>query len=123
MPNMYARGILFGKMVLELGDTCTARNDKLGLYADLEFKTKVGPRAASPRLPTAGANDDHPRTQGYFSGTYNAIGGKVRHGASEIGTISGKWSHVMEFKPSKVRVPLPPILVPRILDLERSPRR
>ena len=42
MPNMYARGILFGKMVLELGDNCNARNDKLGMYADIEFKTKVG---------------------------------------------------------------------------------
>lgn len=38
---MYARGILFGKMVLELGDTCVAKNEKLGLYCDLEFKTKV----------------------------------------------------------------------------------
>jgi hypothetical protein len=42
MPNMYARGILFGKMVQELGDTCTAKNEKNGMYADLEFKTKVG---------------------------------------------------------------------------------
>ena len=41
MPNMYARGILFGKMVLELGDTCIAKNEKHGLYCDLEFKTKV----------------------------------------------------------------------------------
>jgi hypothetical protein len=41
MPNMYARGILFGKMVLELGDTCTAKNDVNGLSCDLEFKTKV----------------------------------------------------------------------------------
>jgi hypothetical protein len=41
MPNMYARGILFGKMVLELGDTCTAKNDVNGLFCDLEFKTKV----------------------------------------------------------------------------------
>ena len=41
MPNMYARGILFGKMVLELGDTCVARNEKQGLLCDLEFKTKV----------------------------------------------------------------------------------
>lgn len=41
MPNMYARGILFGKMVLELGDTCTAKNEKTGLSCDLEFKTKV----------------------------------------------------------------------------------
>ena len=41
MPNMYARGILFGKMVIELGDTCTARCEKLGMAADIEFKTKV----------------------------------------------------------------------------------
>ena len=41
MPNMYARGILFGKMILELGDTCMAKNEKNGLYCDLEFKTKV----------------------------------------------------------------------------------
>jgi len=41
MPNMYARGILFGKMVLELGDTCIAKNEKHGLYCDLDFKTKV----------------------------------------------------------------------------------
>lgn len=41
MPNMYARGILFGKMVLELGDTCTATNEKTGLSCDLEFKRKV----------------------------------------------------------------------------------
>jgi len=41
MPNMYARGILFGKMVIELGDTCTARCEKLGIAADIEFKTKV----------------------------------------------------------------------------------
>lgn len=41
MPNMYARGILFGKMVLELGDTCIAKNEKNGFQCDLEFKTKV----------------------------------------------------------------------------------
>ncbi|THH17191.1 hypothetical protein EW146_g3570 [Bondarzewia mesenterica] len=75
MPNMYARGILFGKMVLELGDTCVALNEKSGLACDLEFKTK-----------------------GFFSGTYNAIAGRVRKGNTDIGEVSGKWSHVMEFK-------------------------
>ena len=48
MPNMYARGILFGKMILELGDTCIAKNEKNGLYCDLEFKTKV--RLSKPSL-------------------------------------------------------------------------
>jgi len=76
MPNMYARGILFGKMVLELGDTCIAKNEKHGLYCDLEFKTK-----------------------GFFSGTYNALAGRVRKNASDIGEVSGRWSHIMDFKP------------------------
>jgi oxysterol-binding protein-related protein 8 len=81
MPNMYARGILWGKMVLELGDTCTARNDRLGLAADIQFKTK-----------------------GYFSGSYNSIAGKVRRTTThtDLGEISGKWSSVMEYKNAKV---------------------
>ena len=80
---MYARGILWGKMVLELGDSCTARNDRLGLAADIQFKTK-----------------------GYFSGTYNAIAGRIRRATnnSDLGEISGRWSSVMEYKPSKVRI-------------------
>ena len=84
MPNMYARGILFGKMVIELGDACTARNDAHDLHADIEFKTK-----------------------GFFSGTYNALSGRVKHGSTDLGEVSGKWSALMEFKPTKVR-PLPP---------------
>ncbi|KAF6766276.1 hypothetical protein DFP72DRAFT_866087 [Ephemerocybe angulata] len=78
MPNMYARGILFGKMVLELGDTCVAKNEKLGIYCDLEFKTK-----------------------GFFSGTYNAIYGRLRKNSTDIGEVTGRWSHTMEFKNSK----------------------
>lgn len=50
MPNMYARGILFGKMVLELGDTCIAKNEKHGMYCDLDFKTKVIGHLCSPHL-------------------------------------------------------------------------
>jgi oxysterol-binding protein-related protein 8 len=79
MPNMYARGILFGKMVLELGDTCIVRNDAQDFHADLEFKTK-----------------------GFFTGTYNSIAGRVKHGSTELGDITGKWSALMEFKPAKV---------------------
>ena len=72
MPNMYARGILWGKMVLELGDACTARNERNGFYADLTFKTK-----------------------GYFSGTYNAIAGRVRRTAgrpSSSGVPGVRWT-------------------------------
>lgn len=41
MPNMYARGILFGKMVLELGDSSVVTNEKNNLSCDVQFKTKV----------------------------------------------------------------------------------
>ncbi len=44
------------------------------------------------------------RAQGYFSGTYNAISGKIRRGNTETGEVSGKWSALMEYKSSKVRV-------------------
>jgi len=78
MPNMYARGILFGKMVLELGDICTAKNEKTSLSCDLEFKTK-----------------------GFFSGVYNALAGRVRRNNSDVGEISGRWDQVVEFKSAK----------------------
>ncbi|KIW09145.1 uncharacterized protein PV09_00081 [Verruconis gallopava] len=76
-PNMYARGILFGKMKYELGDHAYIRCPESGLMADIEFKTK-----------------------GYFGGTYNAIGGFI----SEIKTgkhlfeLSGHWNAEMYIK-------------------------
>lgn len=48
MPNMYARGIMFGKMVLELGDTSRVTNRANDIQSDVEFKVKV----CSRRLPT-----------------------------------------------------------------------
>jgi len=75
MPNMYARGILFGKMVLELGETCAAVNEKNGIVCDLDFKTK-----------------------GFFAGTYNVLCGQLKRKGANIGEVSGRWSHSMEFK-------------------------
>lgn len=72
-PNMYARGILFGKMKYELGDHSFVRCPELGLIADIEFKTK-----------------------GYFGGTYNAIGGIIKNEAGEVlFELSGMWSGEM----------------------------
>jgi len=73
MPNMYARGILFGKMVLELGDSSIVRNNQTGMSCDVEFKTK-----------------------GFFSGSYNSIAGKIKSPKGDVGDISGHWSDVME---------------------------
>ncbi|KZW02095.1 Oxysterol-binding protein [Exidia glandulosa HHB12029] len=77
MPNMYARGILWGRMVLELADQCVARNEKTGITCEMDFKAK-----------------------GFFSGTYNSMSGKVKHKGSEMGDISGKWSDKMYFTPA-----------------------
>jgi len=40
--------------------------------------------------------------QGFFSGTYNALSGRIRHHATEVGEVSGRWSHVMDFKNTTV---------------------
>jgi hypothetical protein len=40
--------------------------------------------------------------QGFFSGIYNALAGRVRHNQSDVGDISGRWDQVMEFKSAKV---------------------
>jgi len=74
MPNMYARGILFGQMTLELGDTSIVMSESTGISCTVDFKTK-----------------------GYFSGIYNAVSGKVKNGIEDVGEISGRWSHQMEF--------------------------
>lgn len=80
-PNMYARGILFGKMKYELGDHSFVRCPEMGLVADLEFKTK-----------------------GWVGGTYNAIGGTIRNEKTgeALYEFSGLWSDEMIIKNLKV---------------------
>ena len=80
-PNMYARGILFGKMKYELGDHSFVRCPELGLSADMEFKTK-----------------------GYFGGTYNAIGGTIKNDTTgeALFELSGMWSGEMFLKDLRV---------------------
>uniref|UniRef100_A0A1D1XEG0 Oxysterol-binding C23B6.01c n=1 Tax=Anthurium amnicola TaxID=1678845 RepID=A0A1D1XEG0_9ARAE len=77
MPNVYARGILFGRMVLELGDNSTVRCEKNDLICELEFRTK-----------------------GFFTGAYNSIYGKIKRESTgeSLYEITGKWSDVMYIK-------------------------
>ncbi|OQV05951.1 hypothetical protein CLAIMM_10601 [Cladophialophora immunda] len=79
-PNMYARGILFGKMKYELGDHSYVRCPENGLTADIEFKTK-----------------------GWVGGTYNAIGGSIRNERTGevLYELSGYWSGEMTIKDTK----------------------
>lgn len=74
-PNMYARGILIGKLKYELGDHSIVRCPQLDLIADIEFKTK-----------------------GFISGTYNAIQGEIKSISTGkvLYEISGKWNEVIE---------------------------
>jgi len=76
-PNIYVRGILFGKMKYELGDHSYVKCPESGLVADLEFKTK-----------------------GYFGGTYNAIGGYIKDTKIDknLFELSGLWNEEMWIK-------------------------
>ncbi|XBW37141.1 hypothetical protein QEN19_002719 [Hanseniaspora menglaensis] len=77
-PNIYARGILFGKMRIELGDhmIITGPNH----VADIDFKTK-----------------------GFVSGTYDVIEGTIKELKTNkiVYEISGKWNDVIYIKEAK----------------------
>lgn len=79
-PNVYCRGILFGKLKYELGDHMIVKCPKTGFEADIEFKVK-----------------------GMISGTYDAIDGKIYDLKTKevLHTISGKWNEVMYIKNGK----------------------
>lgn len=76
-PNVYCRGILFGKLRYELGDHMLIKCQKTGLEADIEFKTK-----------------------GFISGAYDVIEGTVRETSTSkvLYTLSGKWNGTMEIE-------------------------
>lgn len=80
-PNMYARGILFGKMKYELGDHAVVRCPETGLEASIDFKVK-----------------------GWMSGTYNAIGGHIKDTKTgkNLYELSGFWTGEMYIKDLKV---------------------
>jgi len=75
-PNMYARGILFGKMKLELGDHMIIKCPTTGYSVDIEFKTK-----------------------GFIGGSYDSIEGIVKNlKGSSLFEISGKWNEIIYIK-------------------------
>lgn len=76
-PNIYCRGIIVGKLKMELGDHMYLKCPQTGFEADIEFKTK-----------------------GFISGTYDAIEGIVKNSKTgeELFAISGKWNEVIHIK-------------------------
>ncbi|KAI9305864.1 hypothetical protein BJ944DRAFT_264502, partial [Cunninghamella echinulata] len=104
-PNVYARGILFGKMIMELGDHCTVKCVTSDLIAELEFKSK-----------------------GFFSGQYHSVVGKIKKGSSGevLYDISGTWTSEIFIKPAKGKVKEPLFIVkgsvihPKIVEPEAN---
>lgn len=76
-PNIYCRGILFGKLRYELGDHMLIKCEKLGLEADIEFKTK-----------------------GFISGDYDIVEGTIKETKSSevLFKIKGKWNGILEIE-------------------------
>ncbi|KAJ8664063.1 hypothetical protein O0I10_000341 [Lichtheimia ornata] len=83
MPNMYARGILFGTMTIELGDSSRVRCVTSDLVCDLEFKTK-----------------------GFFSGQWNSVVGKIKKESTQevLCEITGQWTNELHIKNNKTGV-------------------
>ncbi|RSH88673.1 hypothetical protein EHS25_002900 [Saitozyma podzolica] len=79
MPNTYARGILFGKLILELCDVSAIHNPQTEYHCDVDFKAK-----------------------GWISGGYHYIQGMVKGpGKSDLGEVSGRWNSVIEYADKK----------------------
>lgn len=74
MPNIYARGILFGRMFMELGDHASVTCPSSDMICEMEFKIK-----------------------GMFMGGYNHIAGKIKRVSSGevLYSIHGKWTDVI----------------------------
>ncbi|KAG2202045.1 hypothetical protein INT47_006237, partial [Mucor saturninus] len=71
MPNMYVKGILFGRMELELGGQCYVDCKETGFRCELEFKTK-----------------------GFFTGERDVVVGNVIDTTTGqiVCSVSGNWA-------------------------------
>jgi len=85
-PTVYARGILWGTLLMELGGEVTVKCERTGLEAIIEFKTK----------PWVGG--DYNRIEGKIM-QYEGQGKKMK--TSTLYVIRGKWDGVITIKGSK----------------------
>lgn len=93
-------------MVLELGDSCVVRCRTSDLVCELDFKTKVNTNRASDWRQFTEAI--HCYNQGFFSGQYNSVSGKVKKESTGevLYEISGQWSSEIYIKMAKVNTEL-----------------
>eukprot|EP00818_Percolomonas_sp_WS_P003847 CAMPEP_0117446594 /NCGR_PEP_ID=MMETSP0759-20121206/6427_1 /TAXON_ID=63605 /ORGANISM="Percolomonas cosmopolitus, Strain WS" /LENGTH=476 /DNA_ID=CAMNT_0005238877 /DNA_START=78 /DNA_END=1509 /DNA_ORIENTATION=+ len=67
-PTVYARGIIFGRLVMEIGGECTITCPQNGVSADISFKNKP-----------------------FIGGEYNCVSGKVYCDKKKVATFKGRW--------------------------------
>lgn len=84
-PTVYVRGIIFGRLLMELGGPVMIRCPSTNIHADIEFVVK-----------------------GYFTGTHNAVTGSIFAGNPKntkervvLYTLDGSWVEKMNIKGSK----------------------
>jgi hypothetical protein len=68
-PNVYARGIIFGKMLMEYGGKTSIACKQTKMTAEIEFKQKP-----------------------FFGGEYNLVAAKIKKAGKTVYTIHGKWN-------------------------------
>lgn len=98
-PTIYVRGILFGKLLMEIGGKVQIVCRSTGYHTDIDFNVK-----------------------GFFSGEYNSIKGGIYHQTKgyknpEV-VLTGKWSEVVSFK-STAAGPSAPMQV--LFDIRTTP--
>mmetsp|Transcript_24901 Transcript_24901/g.41004 ORF Transcript_24901/g.41004 Transcript_24901/m.41004 type:complete len:548 (-) Transcript_24901:759-2402(-) len=69
-PNYYARGLIIGRLLMEIGGSVTIRCRKTNLCCNLDFRTK-----------------------GFFTGEYNRVKGSIKdeESGNQLYTIEGYW--------------------------------
>ncbi|KAL0478147.1 hypothetical protein AKO1_013084 [Acrasis kona] len=77
--NIYARGVIFGKLIMEVGGKTSISCKKTGMSAEIDFKTKP-----------------------MFGGEYNGVSAKIKKKGHTTHTISGKWNNVLTIKKRKM---------------------
>jgi len=78
-PNVYARGIIFGRLLMEMGGKTTISCKKTGLVTEVEFKAKP-----------------------FFGGEYNVVSARIKKKSTTLYQIRGKWNDKIFIRPKKL---------------------
>jgi len=77
-PDVYARGIIFGKMLLEYGGKTSISCVQTKMSSEIEFKQKP-----------------------FFGGEYNHVAAKIKRNGKTVYNVHGKWNNCYMIKDDK----------------------